>query len=412
MFFLSWRQLMARKKQTYLILLGISFGTLLYVSISGVQLGMRAYFSEQLLNNTAHVLIKGAERTVKVEDITQTFYSQELVHWVTPPAGLREEAQLESYSGWYQLLDNDPRVMDFAPRLSAHVVLSNGKFTSAISLVGTIPRRQIRISSIEHYMVMGSFASLQGSNNIVLGSQTVEDLGLKLGQYVNVSEGNGRNRSFRIVGVFHFGNQQVDRSMGFANLTDVQILTRKPGRVNEIAIGLYDIDQSMEVAEEWRMLGRDKVEDWTEANKAFMEMIKVQDFTRYFITIAILVVAAFGVYNVLSIMINQKKREIAILRAIGYGPPQILQLVLWQGVVLGIAGGVLGLLLGYGLCRIFGNLDLGIEIGGSNHLPMSYELSIYIIAFIAALGSALLAAYIPARAASRLSPMDIIRSES
>ncbi len=403
---------MARKKQTLLILLGISFGTLLYVSISSVQLGMRAYFAEQLLNNTAHVLIRGAERTVSVEDVTRAFYAGRSVRWVTPPAGLREEVQLESYSGWYHLLEQDPRVVDFAPRLAAHVVISNGKFDSAISLVGTIPARQMRISSIDQYMREGTFASLQGSNNIVLGSQTVQDLGLKPGQYVNVSAGNGHSRAFRLVGVFHFGNQQVDRSLGFANLPDVQILTRKPGRVSEIAVGLHDIDQSMAVAEEWRMLGHDKVEDWTEVNKAFMEMIKVQDFTRYFITISILVVAAFGVYNVLSIMINQKKREIAILRAIGYSPPQILRLVLYQGVVLGVAGGGLGLVLGYGLCRLFGSLDLGIEIGGSNHLMMSYDLSIYVIAFAAALASALLAAYIPARAASRLTPMDIIRSES
>jgi lipoprotein-releasing system permease protein len=143
-----------------------------------------------------------------------------------------------------------------------------------------------------------------------------------------------------------------------------------------------------------------------------MEMIKVQDFTRYFITVAILVVAAFGVYNVLSIMINQKRREIAILRAIGYGPPQILRLVFYQGLVLGVAGGAVGLVLGYGLCRLFGSLDLGIEIGGSNHLLISYDASIYLVAFSAALASSLLAAYLPARSASRLSPMDIIRSES
>lgn len=72
-----------------------------------------------------------------------------------------------------------------------------------------------------------------------------------------------------------------------------------------------------------------------------MEMIKVQDYSRYFITITILIVASFGIYNVLSIMINQKKKEIAILQAIGYAPIKILQLVLYQGIFLGVSGGIL-----------------------------------------------------------------------
>ncbi len=412
MFFLSWKQLMARKKQNLLILLGISFGTLLFVSISGVQLGMRRYIANQLLNNTAHILIKGEEKKVKADEVTEAFYPSNFVHWINNPSGLRENVKLENYSGWYSKLNQDSRVLGFSPRMAAHVVLNSGKFSTAVNLVGTIPEKQVKISSIEDYMKEGSFIGLRGSNTIVIGTGVADDLGLKTGQYVNVSSGLKEGpKSFKIAGIFQFGNQQIDRSLAFASLTDVQILTKSPGRVSEIAVALYDIDQAQRLADEWQILTHDKVEDWQEANASFMEMIKIQDFTRYFITISILLVASFGIYNVLSIMINQKKKEIAILRAIGYGPRRILELVLYQGLLLGVSGGILGMILGYLLCKYVESINLNFDIGNVNHLLISYDLSIYVTAFIVAIISSIISSYIPAKAASKMTPMDIIRAE-
>ena len=147
MFFLSWRQLMARKNQTLLILLGISFGTLLYVAISGLQLGMRQYISDSLLSNTAHVLISGAERNIDDQEVKNALYPHEpYVRWVAAPYGKREETRLENYHGWYERLSHDSDVFDFSPRLRANVILSSGVFTASVGLVGTVPERHRRIS--------------------------------------------------------------------------------------------------------------------------------------------------------------------------------------------------------------------------------------------------------------------------
>ena len=413
MFFLSWRQLIARKKQTLLIVLGISFGTLLFVTISGLQLGMRAYITDRLLNNTAHVLISGAERMIDPKEVTEAFYGPDpLVRWILAPFGKREESRLENYQGWYQRLSQDPEVFDFSPRLTTNAILSNGVFTATVGLIGTVPERHAHITSIEKYMQEGEFKALAGgSSNIIIGSEVAKNLGARIGQFINVTSGKGLQKPFKVVGIVHFGSDQIDNSIAFAELNHVQTLTRSPGRVSEIAVALYDIDLATKKAQEWKMIGSDKVQDWQEANKMFVEMIRVQDYTRYFITIAILIVAAFGIYNVLTIMINQKRREIAILRAIGYGPRRILELILYQGILLGVAGGILGLFLGFALCVIIGSIDLGIELGGSHTLSLSYDPQIYLIAFLAANIAALLASYLPARAASLLTPMDIIRAE-
>lgn len=412
MFFLSWRQLASRKKQTLLILLGISLGTLLFVGISGIQLGMRKYIAEQLLNNTAHILIKGADRTIRPDEVTAAFYEGAPVRWIVPPSGKREEVRLENYFGWHQRLSQDPKVLDFSPRLTTNAVLAHGEFTASVGLIGIVPERYTRITSVEKYMRGGSFSALRGgSAHIIIGSKVAENLGARIDQTITVGTGRGVERLFKVVGIVHFGNEQIDSAIAFADLNNVQTLAQSPGRVSEIAVALFDIDEATEVADAWQLLSKDKVEDWQEANKMFMEVIKVQDFVRYFITTAILVVAAFGVYNVLTIMISQKRREIAILRAIGFEPRRILELILYQGLLLGVGGGVIGLALGFLLCVWVGSIDFGFEIGGSNHLLISYDLHIYVTAFVTANIAAMIASYLPAHAASRLTPMDIIRSE-
>lgn len=414
MFFLSWKQLSSRKLQTGLILLGISFGTLLFVAISGLQLGIRDYMAESLLNNTSHVVISGSAQKIDKDQVTENFYSREdeKVRWVLPPFGKRKETRLENYLGWQQLLSQDPDVLDFSPRLVANAILSNGDFTTSIGLVGTDSKKQIKISSIESYIKEGSFKALAlGGNNIVIGSGVAEDLGVRVNQYIQISTGKQTPRPFKVVGITHFGNEQADRSIAFAELERVQSLARSPGRVSQIAVALYDINLASQKAAFWRVFSNDKVEDWQEANKLFMEMIRVQDYTRYFITSAILIVAAFGIYNVLTIMINQKRREIAILRALGFNPNDILELILYEGMLLGISGGILGLLLGFLVCYLIEHIRLDIEIGGSHNLLVSYDWSIYLYAFLAANFASVVASFIPARAASKMTPIEIIREE-
>ncbi|MGZ3711878.1 MAG: ABC transporter permease, partial [Bdellovibrionota bacterium] len=201
---------MSRKKQTLLILLGISFGTLLFVSISGLQLGMRQYMAERLLNNTAHVLISGAERMIEPAEVTEALYGKDpAIRWLLAPYGKREESRLENYQGWYQRLSQDPEVLDFSPRLTTNAILTNGNFSSSVNLTGTVPERQLRISSIAQYVTEGSFSALSGgSSNIVIGSGVAKDLGARLDQYINVSSGRNVQRPFKIVGIVHFGSDQ------------------------------------------------------------------------------------------------------------------------------------------------------------------------------------------------------------
>lgn len=131
-------------------------------------------------------------------------------------------------------------------------------------------------------------------------------------------------------------------------------------------------------------------------------------------TISILVVAGFGIYNILNMVVTQKRKEIAILRAIGYESWDIIKLFLIQGLIVGITGGIVGVAIGYGFCKHMATLPFsGGPMGsGNGRMMVSFDPFIYINGFILAFGSSLLASFLPARAAGKLTPIDVIRSES
>ena len=412
MWFLALRQLLSKKKQTFLIFLGISFGTMIYVIIAGIQFGMREYLAEQLLNNTAHIIISGNERLIEEPELRRRFFSDgDTVHWIVPPSGKRDESRLENPAGWFSRLEDDPNVVAFAPRLSINAILSKGRIRQSVSVTGIVPEKHIKVTSLEDFMREGSLLDLRsGNNTIILGSAAAKEIGARMGDTIPMSTGLGEPRPFKVVGIVHLGNEQIDKTLALSHINDVQNMNRSPGRVSEISVAISDMDRASQVATEWSVFSSDKVQGWQEANASFMQVIKIQDLVRIVITGAILLVSAFGIYNVLSIMISQKQKEIAILRSLGYGPKKILSLILIQGLTLGFWGSLAGLLLGHVANVYIDNIDIGIDIGKGSTLVVSYKASIYFTAFAAAQVSAAIASFLPARHAAGLTPLEIIRS--
>jgi lipoprotein-releasing system permease protein len=134
---------------------------------------------------------------------------------------------------------------------------------------------------------------------------------------------------------------------------------------------------------------------------------------RYVVSTAILIVAGFGIYNVLTIMISQKQQEIAILRSIGYNSFEITELFLLQGLMLGIAGGLAGIISGFLISAFLGSLQIyPKDFIRGGQIPIAYEFSIYYTAFLLAFFSSIVASILPARQAGKLTPIEIIRKGS
>ncbi|MBW0435574.1 ABC transporter permease [Leptospira yasudae] len=412
MLFVAIRQMLVRGKQTLTTLSGIVLGTAAFIIISGVLLGFRGYLIDQLINADCHVRISPRQEIIQPNSMDDLFPGEN-VFWLSPPSGKRGSTHLNNASLWYERLDQDKEVEAYSPQVSGRIFLFSGSNQEAGKIIGIIPSRQVQITPLADYITEGSVESLSAGNRIVLGDGLAKLLGLGVNKTVWVTSGLQEKTPFRISGIFRSGNKALDDSVAYGLLSEIQLLTGQSGMITDIAVRLKDVNRSLSKAEEWRTMGDEKVLSWQEANTSFFAIFKLQDAIRYSMTAAILTVAGFGIYNILNVIINQKKREIAILRSIGYKPNEVLLIFLMQGVILGVIGGVLGMLIGFLICLRIESLPFTNPLfsAGASTMVISFAPSIYLQAFAQSMIATLIASWIPARSAGKLSPIEIIRGE-
>lgn len=415
MLFLALRYLSSRRRQTLLTLLGIVLGTTAYVVISGMMIGFQAFIIDQLVNNDSHIRIAAREDVLDEHELDAAFYGGDtMAAWLSPPSGRKDAAHIEDVQGWYSRLNADKRVKAYSPQLTTQVLIKRAKIAESARLIGSDTRRQEQVTTIGEYMTIGKFSDVGTSGNrIVIGDGLAKKLGTRVGETVSITSGSGIPVPFRIVGMFHLGLKNIDDATIFGALSDVQKVAQMPGLVSDIALRLNDVANAGLIASAWADLSPDKVQSWDQANANFLSVFRTQDLIRNFMTLSILLVAGFGIYNILNMTINQKRREIAILRSIGYDGKDIVVLFLIQGILLGTIGGLIGMTLGYAACRFIETIPVNPDrlASKSGGMLISYVPWIYMRGFALAFVSATVAGYFPARAASKLTPIDIIRTE-
>ncbi|MEZ4815291.1 MAG: FtsX-like permease family protein [Bdellovibrionota bacterium] len=412
MMFLSLKHLLSRKKQSFLILVGITIGTAAFVAFSGMMLGFQTKLLEQLVNNEAHIRISAREDFLSAETMN-SFSDATHVFWSLPPSGRKDSERIEFPVAWFKRLSKMEEVVAYSPQVNVNVLFKKGKVAKAGRFVGSNPEKQVLVTNIEKYITEGSFKKIGNSGNrIIVGKDLLKNLGTRIDETLLISSGAGTPRPFKIVGVFETGVKAVDESTVYGSLNDAQQVRGAPSEITEIAVRLKDPYSAPKIAEKLSLTSLEKVRPWQETSASILSVFKTQDVVRYSVTIAIIIVAGFGIFNILSILVTQKRRDIAILRSIGFLPKDIVKLFFNQGLILGILGGILGLLLGYILCFFIGKIPVEPGRMGSNSgtMVISYDVAIYVKAFAMSLISAVVSSILPAREAASLDPMDIIRT--
>jgi lipoprotein-releasing system permease protein len=412
--FLAFKQLLARPRQTLLALLGITFGTAAFLILSGMMLGFREYLIQRLINTTAHISIKAEEPILEEHSLDSALFPGSLVDWIVPPVLHNEPPHIEYPQGWFDRLEADPQVLAYSPQITTQVMVNRGKLTRSIILIGVEAHRQVRATDIQSDMTSGNFLDLdKGGFQVVIGESLAQKLGLRLDDTLNIVEIGGNVAPAKVVGLFNTGMAQIDDVTAYAPLHYVQLANQTPGEVAQIIVKLRDITQARKVADQWAAFSRETVQSWDEANANFFQVFKMQDMIRYILSFVVLMIAAFGIYNILNMMILQKRGEIAILRSMGYESGDIIRLFLSQGLVLGFIGGLLGLGVGTLVCLYIQTITFsaGVSVSRINHMLIAWHFYFCAMGFFLAFLSGLVAGFLPARAAARMHPIDILRSE-
>lgn len=407
MWFLVIKQLMSRKGQTILTLVAVILGAAGYIIFSSIQLGSEEKFKNDLVDSNGHISIMVRNDIISAETVRSYFFGDSAIHWINTPIGNRTNATLSMPSQWYARLEVNPEVEAYSPVCSGTAIVRNNQTERSISVVGIDPDKHIRATNLGTYLTSGSFANLDKGNSLgITGERLLDMLGVRVNDTIKVISSTGQVYPIKIIGTINSGDRRMDENNIYTSLTTARMISNTPGKVSKIIVRLKDINRSTPLAEEWRSQSRDNVESWEELSANFMSAIKTQAVVRN-ITITILIlVIAFGIYNILNMVVNHKKNEIAILRSIGYNQHDVVQIFLLQGIVISVIGALAGIIIGAGVCYYIQTARIPV---GRGVMLVSWSPLIYLKSFVIVNTATIIASYFPAKAAGRLSPIEIIR---
>ncbi|HLL89592.1 MAG TPA: FtsX-like permease family protein, partial [Tepidisphaeraceae bacterium] len=235
-------------------------------------------------------------------------------------------------------------------------------------------------------------------------------LGAQLGDSITLASSTGGKAICRVVGIFQTGVTPVDYSRAYMLLSNSQTLLDKKNVINSIVLRTDDYERAREYAAQIEGVAGYKTESWQESNANFLKIFRIQTIITYFITGALLVVAAFGVLNILIMAVLERVNDIAILKSFGLSRADVTLIYVLQGTVIGLIGSTTGLLIGKLAVEGLRRLPLQMEgLVKAEGLLMSESRGMYVQAFFASLVVTILAAVYPARRAAKYDPVEVIR---
>ena len=397
-----------RRRQTIVSVSGVALGVAFFIAIAALMRGFQTYFVSQIIDVAPHITIKDETRTPPAQAAEIALGAGAVqVHGVKPRDTIRgirsagdKLAMLEAMEG-----------VAAAPVLQGQALLRYGSRDVSASITGIDPARHARVSNIAKDMTAGRLEDLRGTaNGIIIGEALAFKLGVQLGDTISAVSPFGVTLSMKVVGLFRTGIQQVDQSQGFALLKVSQVLQDRPNIVNQILVRLADVTRAEPLARRIEARFGDRTESWEEQNQNILTVFVIQNAIMYSVTGAILLVAAFGIYNIISTVVFEKTRDIAILKSLGFTEGDIQLLFLVQGIIAGILGALVGCLLGALMIEALAQVRFGVDTpSGQDRFILARDWRVYMAASLFAVLAAATAAVIPARRASRLDPVQVVR---
>jgi lipoprotein-releasing system permease protein len=395
-----------RARQSAVSIAGVALGVGFSVAMAALMQGSQEEFVGSLVDAMPHVQITDERRAPPPQPAASAFDAVAF-HGLRPrddPRGiLNPVAAAASLRSWA------PGALSASLRLSG--VARYGGAERGVTIYGVEPGAEARVSSIAEDMTTGALADLAAQPfGVVAGDRLLERLGAGDGDLITLTASAGPSRAFRVVGVFHAGIVAQDEGQVYVNLKAAQVLAERPNALNDIRIRLEDAQMAPLVAARAEDLLGYKAVSWQEANRQIFESFQIRNIIMYTVVGAILVVAGFGIFNIVSIITHEKARDVAILKSLGFQTGDVTRIFVLEGLAMGAAGAALGCALGYGLTGLMGSLrfEMSQQVE-MTRLPVVYDPLHYAIASAVAMGAAAVAGWLPARKAARANPVDIIR---
>lgn len=413
-FFVTLRLLFERKRQTIVAIVGVSIGVAAFIAMASLMNGFQKYFIEQALDLNAHVTLKVKDEPDKGR-ILKKVYGEEVLYNVygTKPKQLKDK--IVDYKFIIMKYERDPDIIGIAPHLTGQGIVNYGTIDKSASLIGIEPSLERKASVIDKFIKYRKLDSLvTDRDNIIIGKLLARDLGIdEIGKKITITTPNGVTHIFKVADFFESGITMLDQTRIYMNIKTLQTIFNKPNEVNEIIFKIKDVYRANEIAERIRTETGYYTESWQRAFRNFLQLFKIQNYITYMIVFAILVVSAFGIFNIIMMTVLEKKRDIAIFKALGYENRDIVRIFVFHGIIIGFFGALLGCLLGYTIQEFLASVNISVEgLVRTKGFALDRSPLYYFYGVIFAFFFSFFASFYPSYKASKLNPVDIFRSSA
>lgn len=406
--------LLARWRQTLVAAVGVTFSIAMFITLLSFMNGLNDLLDGLILNRTPHVRLYNEIKPSENQPVNAAAEFKDSYNFISSVKSGITRQEIYNSGPIMQAVKDDERVLGAAPKLTAQVFFNEGTIEITGVINGVDVEEESRLFNFKDYVTAGTAIDAKNvANSIILGKGLADILVTDIGDVVQVTTIQGERFPLKVVGYFQSGIQEIDKVQSYASIGTTQKLMGKPANyITDIQVKLHDLSMAPAVAQEYAELFDIDAEDIQTANAQFETGSNIRSLISYSVGVVLLIVAGFGIFNILNMMIYEKMDSIAILKATGFSGRDVNRIFLIIALSIGFFGGTVGLLFGFVFSVIIDNIPFDTAaLPTVETYPINYSPVFYFIGGSFSMITTYFAGFFPARKASKVDPVEIIRGK-
>ncbi|MFL6537601.1 MAG: ABC transporter permease [Chthoniobacterales bacterium] len=401
--YIALRFVSHRKRSFLLSVSGVVFGVAIFICTQAQTEGFAQNFIRSTVGSTGALILRSRLQTEAAPLPVKPKNARRSVG-----EGINDAAEIMRVSRQFS------NVVACSPVLRGSVSARAAFQNATVDLFGIEPDSHLQTTNIADQLVEGTFDNFRNNpTSLIVGSRLAALLGVNVGDAVQLLSPSGEFWRFNVAAIARSGVGSVDLSRMYCHAKLAQRLLRKPFPATMIVYKLRDDDGAPALAQRFEQLFQHGAESWQEREQGNLQLFTTLRTSAAITVSLIILLAGFGIFNVLTMTVLAKMKEIAILRSMGYRRADIAAIFLWQGAMIAGVGATFGCVLG--ALMTWGVSKIPIEVRGllyANHFLVAWNWRHYFVATVLALIAVFIASYVPARRAAQLPPVATLRGSS
>jgi lipoprotein-releasing system permease protein len=404
--YIALRFLTHRKRALLLSLSGVVFGVAIFICTQAQTQGFSNYFINSTIGSNGALVVRSRFRPRYEPLMVSAKGFKERVGRRLYFEGITNANEIMRVSRQFS------NVVSCSPVLRGTVSARAGFENATVDLFGIDPTLHGQTTDILQKLIAGNYDDFRNNtSSIILGSRLAEDLlQVGVGDTVQLLAPNGEYWRFSVAAIARAGIGSIDSTRVYVHSRIAQALLQQPSGASMIIYKLRDSGRAPALAQHFETLFQHGATGWQDREESTLQLFLTLRMSVAITTSLIILLAGFGIFNVLTMSVLAKIKEIAILRSMGYRRIDISSIFLWQGALIAAAGSLLGCLLG--ALMTWGVSHIPIRLRGllyTNYFLVTWDWRHYVFATLLAILAVFIASYVPARRAAELPPVVTIR---